>query len=158
QRNYGVELETAFRPTDAWRIGLNVAYLNAEFQKFSKANKYIQVGFGVWAPVPQPADGTVAPRSPEWSGNLSTSYDIDVSAGTIQLAANVAANTKFYHYVNEQREEPGYGTVDLNASFTTRDTHWRGEVFVTNLNDHHRHAQLATGPTGTVALWGPPRT
>jgi iron complex outermembrane recepter protein len=157
QRNYGAELETVLRPTDAWRISLSGAYLEAKFIRFSQAQTYVHApgaaNFGVWVPINQPADDTQAPRSPKWSGNLATSYDIDVGAGTLQLSTNVAASHSFYFYPNQLFRQPGYAEVDLNASFTSRDSHWRSDLYVTDLNDHHREAQIAAGPLGTLALW-----
>jgi iron complex outermembrane receptor protein len=158
QTNYGAELEMVFRPVQAWQISLAGAYLSATYKNFPQATIFVPVGAGVWSQAPQNADGTTVPRSPKWSGNAATSYDIDTGIGTLQLAANVTWSSYFFHFENEQAREPGYAEYGLNVSLTSRDSHWRGAVFVTNLSDHHSATQLALGPAGTVALWAPPRT
>lgn len=171
QRNMGAELEMTFRPVPAWRISLAGAYLDASFRDFPNATAQVQAAVplplgpggalvsipGFWVTMPMDASGTRTPRSPKWTGNMSTSYDIDVGSGTVQLAANVAASSSFFNMVNEQFKEPGYAEVGLNISYTTRDTHWRAEAFVSNLTDHKRRQQYQGGPFGTYAIFLPPR-
>ncbi|MGC4250447.1 MAG: TonB-dependent receptor [Sphingobium sp.] len=157
ERNIGAELEMTFHPTPAWQISLAGAYLDAKFIRFANGPHWITVPGGGWTTEPLSADGTRAPRSPKWSGNASTSYDIDVGSGVVQLMANVTANTVVYNVVHEQFPVHGYAEVGANISYTTADNHWRGELFVSNLTNNKRPQQLQGGPTGTYAIWAPPR-
>ncbi|MGC4250028.1 MAG: TonB-dependent receptor [Sphingobium sp.] len=157
QRSYGAELETTIRPTPEWRIGLSVAWLNAKFLDFPEATINVPDGLGGFYIVQHDASGTRAPRSPKWSGNASTSYDIDVGAGTVQLAANIGWTSTFYQYANYESRQRGYALVDLNLSFTTADDHWRADLFATNLTNHHYTVQWANATFGTTYLYAAPR-
>lgn len=166
QRNAGLEVDMAFRPTAAWRINLAAAYLDAKFKSFANATKQVQASVpiapgvsvpGAWISVPQDASNTVTPRSPKWSGNASTSYDFALGAGKLQLSANVAMSSGFYNMMNEQFREPGYAELGMNASYMPADGSWRGDVFVTNLTNHLRRQQYQGGPVGTYAIFLPPR-
>jgi iron complex outermembrane receptor protein len=166
QHNYGAEIELAIRPVPEWSVNLAGAYLRAKYTDFEGAAAAVPVdvqlapGFfvpGGWGQVSRDASGTYAPRSPKWTGNIASTYDIDLGAGTIQLAGNVSLTSHFFHFTNEGFREPGYAKVDLNISYTTEDKHWRGELFVTNLTNHHSAAERIGGPFGTLALYTPPR-
>ncbi len=158
-RSFGAELEGSFRPTPEWSISMGVAYLNAKFVRFADAPKFVPSPDlpGTWTTVNVSADGTRMPRSPKWSGNFATSYDIDVGSGIVQLSANVNAATKNYNVANLGFPVGTYAEVGANISYTTADTHWRGELFVTNLTNHDRPQQYQGGPLGTYAIWAPPR-
>ncbi|QKS00598.1 TonB-dependent receptor [Sphingomonas sp. CL5.1] len=164
ERSYGFEAETTIRPTHNWRISLAGAYLNAKFTDFKDGNKQIKQiapgfpdGTGQWVPVPQDATGTVVPRSPKWSGNASTTYDLDVGIGKLQFTGNMTFASSLYNIMNEQFRNPAYVEFGLNASFVPVRGHWKAEVFVTNLTDNHRYLQYQGGPFGTYALYAPPR-
>ncbi|MGV7121304.1 TonB-dependent receptor [Sphingopyxis sp. 550A] len=158
-RTYGAELELNFRPTPEWTISVAGAYLDAKFIRFANAPKFVPSTAlpGTWTTINVTADGTRMPRSPKWSGNLATSYDIDVGSGIVQLSANVNAATKNYNVANLGFPVDTYAEVGANISYTTADKHWRGELFVTNLTDHARPQQYQGGPLGTYAIWAPPR-
>ncbi|MGC4252524.1 MAG: TonB-dependent receptor [Sphingobium sp.] len=166
QHNYGAELEVAVRPVPQWSINLSGAWLRAKYTDFTNAVTIVKVPVeispgvfvpGGWAQVRQDASGTYVPRSPKWTGNISTTYDIDTGSGIIQLAGNVSLTSHFYHFTNEQMREPGFAKVDLNISYTTPDKHWRGELFVSNLTNHRSAAERIGSGTGTMGLFTPPR-
>ncbi|MFT3975534.1 MAG: TonB-dependent receptor [Sphingomonas bacterium] len=157
-RTYGAELEMTFHPVPAWRLSMGGAYLNARFVRFENAPLFVPVGSGSWITVPASANNTVMPRAPKWTGNFSTSYDIDIGSGIIQLAANANASSKLYNVASEEFPVKGYAEVGANISYTTADKHWRAEFYVTNLTNHARPVQLQGGPVGTYAIWAPPRT
>ncbi|MGC4252518.1 MAG: TonB-dependent receptor, partial [Sphingobium sp.] len=158
-RTYGAEVELTFRPIPEWSISVAGAYLNAKFIRFANAPKFVHDSTqpGTWTTENADASGTVMPRSPKWSGNFATSYDIDVGSGIVQLSANVNAATKNYNVANLGFPVHSYAEVGANISYTTADQHWRGELFVTNLTNHARPQQYQGGPLGTYAIWAPPR-
>ena len=157
ERSYGFELETVLRPTQHWSVNASAAYLNAKFTDFKNATIQVADGSGQWIPQPKDATGTVVPRSPKWSGNISTSYDFNLEIGKVELAANMSFASSLYNLMNEQFRNRAYAEAGLNASFIPRDSHWKVEVFVTNLTDQHIYAQYQGGPFGTYAIFQPPR-
>jgi iron complex outermembrane recepter protein len=157
ERSYGFELETTLRPTRQWRISASGAYLNAKFTNFPNATIEVANGYGQWVPAPQTATGTIVPRSPKWSGNASTSYDVATGFGQLRLAANLSFASSLYNLINQQFANPAYAEVGLNAMLTPNEGHWTAEVFVTNLTDKHLYAQYQGGPVGTYALFQAPR-
>lgn len=158
-RTWGIELEAGFRPTPEWSINMAIAHLDAKFIRFRSAPSFVPSTAlpGTWTTIRADASGTRMPRSPSWSGNISTSYTIDVGSGIIQLAADANAATKNYNVANLGFPVEKYAEVGANISYTTADKHWRGEVFVTNLTNHARPQQYQGGPLGTYAIWAPPR-
>ncbi|QKS00575.1 TonB-dependent receptor [Sphingomonas sp. CL5.1] len=157
ERTYGFELETTIRPVPEWRINLSGAYLNARFTDFREATIQVANGAGQWVSAPRDATGTIVPRSPKWSGNVSTSYDLNIGIGKVRLGANMSFASSLYNLMNEQFRNPAYATVGLNAAFTPTGDHWKIEAFVTNLTDKHLYAQYQGGPFGTYAIFQPPR-
>ncbi|QKS00563.1 TonB-dependent receptor [Sphingomonas sp. CL5.1] len=163
QRNYGFELELYFRPTRDWKISLAGAYLNATYTSFVGASQFVKgadastFGLPGWLQVPTDATGTVVPRSPKWTGNFSTSYDIHVGDATLRLAGNVSATSSFYHFPAESFREPGYARVDLNATWIAPGGHWQVEAYATNLTNHRYATERTGGPVGTAVLYGAPR-
>ncbi|QKS01110.1 TonB-dependent receptor [Sphingomonas sp. CL5.1] len=157
-RTYGAELEMTFHPIPAWRLSVSGAYLNAKFTRFDNAPYFEQVGGGSWQTVARSANDTWMPRSPKWTANIATSYDIDIGSGIIQFAANANASSKLYNVASEEFPLNSYAEVGANVSYTTADKHWRAEFYVTNLTNNARPVQLQGGPVGTYAIWAPPRT
>ncbi|MFT3975548.1 MAG: TonB-dependent receptor [Sphingomonas bacterium] len=157
ERSYGFEAEATLRPAPNWRISAAGAYLNAIFTDFKDANKQVQDGTGQWVPAPQDATGTIVPRSPKFSGNISTVYDLDVGIGKMQFGANMNFASSLYNMMNEQFRNPPYAEIGLNVSFVPERGHWKAEVFVTNLTDKRRYIQYQGGPFGSYALYAPPR-
>jgi iron complex outermembrane receptor protein len=159
QRNYGAELEATLNPISAWRIGLSAAYLNAKYTSFPEGTSFVMNGAGGWQQIPFDASGTAAPRSPKWSGNVSTSYDVELGSGTLQLAGNLSFFSKFYRLPSEipALRQPGYAKVDLNLSYTTDDERIRAELFVTNLTNYRNITSGGPGTFGTYQFYDAPR-
>ncbi|MGC4252095.1 MAG: TonB-dependent receptor [Sphingobium sp.] len=157
ERSYGFEAETTLRLTPNWRVSLAGAYLNAKFTDFDNATIQEPNGIGQWVSAPQSASGTIAPRSPKWSGNASTTYELNTSVGKVELNANMSFASKLYNMMNEQFVSPAYAMIGLNASFTPNNGPWKAQFFVTNLTNKHLYSQYQGGPFGTYALFQPPR-
>ncbi|MGC4252096.1 MAG: TonB-dependent receptor [Sphingobium sp.] len=157
QRNYGAEMELAIHPTNAWRIGLSGAYLNAKYRKFPDAVENYKDGPGSWGQRGVDASGTWVPRSPKWTGNISSTYDIGLKGGTLQLAGNLSMTSHFYHGLNEQLREPGYTKLDLSTTFSPESQGWQVTFFVNNVTNHRNALQRGASLTGTSARFDWPR-
>jgi outer membrane receptor protein involved in Fe transport len=70
----GVELETAFVPTDDWTINFNLSYNDNEFLDF-----FIGAGTGSLRCGTTNLRGKRNTRFPEWSGSLSSTYTWQMS-------------------------------------------------------------------------------
>lgn len=122
----GIELSTAFMPTDGLRLGLNLAYTDATLAE----------------DVPPPGVGSAGdrlPAIPEWSGSLTADYSFSLgSAWNGSIGAG-------YRYVGERisavQSDPtavpadSYSALDLTAS-VSRD-HWTVRLFARNVSDEH---------------------
>jgi iron complex outermembrane receptor protein len=157
QADYGAELELAYRLTDSWTVSASGAYLNAQFIEFPNASIMTRLPGGGWGDAPQSANGTPVPRAPNWTGDLSSTYDLRLEPGVVEFTGNVSLTSSFYEYFNRQFVQPGYAKVDLGGAFIPNDAHWRFSVFVTNLTDVHNRVQYNGGPTGLVAFYAAPR-
>ncbi|GHF89650.1 TonB-dependent receptor [Thalassotalea marina] len=102
----GVELSSAFKLNQNWRLGFNAAYTNAKFQRSANF---------------QTLAGNTPPNVPKWTSSLWTSVD-NVANLPLELGASV-------HYIGD-RYGDNPNTVTLNAyTLTNLFAAYKGENY-----------------------------
>ena len=147
----GAELELTWLPSEPVQINFILAYLDAYFTDYQAFNNgAVQID----------ASGNKRELSPEWKGTIAVSYDIDLgSMGT--LTPYVQSTYKDDYFVTaannilEQDREGSYTQTDIRLIWSSLDRHWRGELYLTNIEDNFvkTGAFLATG--GYWLTYGP---
>lgn len=175
QINKGAELQSAWRATRALTFGLNVGYLDSYFEQFLiPCNIFAgatQLGCAPGVGIANEASVDRPLNAPHWTLAEYQSYSWDLSHGTLMARADFDYRS-FAHtaaYVDSPTDQPGYGLLNADLSFTTTDGRWRLGVDGKNLtNKYYRVAGYDFGPppigpptfTGGVSqigFYGPPR-
>ena len=150
----GAELELTWLPSEPAQINVVVAYLDAyydEYATFTNGANFID------------ASGNKRELSPEWKYTLAGSYEFDLgSAGT--LTPYVQYTYKDDYFITAannplgQDHQRSYGQTDIRLIWNSLERHWRGELFLSNIEDNFPKvgAYLATG--GYWITYGPEPT
>jgi iron complex outermembrane receptor protein len=145
----GIELELTYLPVDSLTLGLNYAYLDAEFIDF--------IDGGV------DYSGNTIPRSPENTVSASITYYVDdlfATGGSLELGIDYAWRDKrFDDYTNQAPEiVPAFSLLDARAVYTFPDSKWQVSLWGSNLTDKEYPVHNPDFGLGTWYLFAPPRT
>jgi iron complex outermembrane recepter protein len=178
-RTRGIELDSAFRPTQALNLYFNAAYTDAEYVRFVDAPCPPELAGGSTGATPSPPgtpggvspsncdiSGQVLPGVSKWSLSYGGEYDVPVTIGgtdgQVYLGVDGSYRTRFssnpspsaYTFVR------GYALTNVRAGFKVeRDINvfgWVRNVFDVN---YYEVLALQSGNTGlVVGQPGDPRT
>lgn len=148
----GAELELTYVPNDQLQILFVAAYLDAYYEDYATFNN---------GAIDIDASGNKRELSPEWKSTLAVSYDIDLGArGT--LTPYVQFAYKDDYFITAANEslfgldmQESYTQTDVRLVWHSQQSQWRGELFLTNIEDNFPKtgAYLATG--GYWITYGP---
>jgi len=126
-RSRGGDIDLSWRtPVEGLTLAAAIAYTDAEFTKTYISNAGVDL------------NGRVAPRAPEWAGNVSFDWTIPMS-DNLELSLFGLANysgsyfadaTTFNDYVQDE-----YVTLDANISIGSPNERWRLSLIGNNLTD-----------------------
>ena len=144
----GVEIESAFMPTDYIRINANLSWLDAAYKD------YWPLGEGN---APDYA-GKPLDRSPEFTVSFGYHQRIPLPNGaSIEGALQFRWSDSYkltYYNIPAQYEQPGYHKTDLSVTYASSNGAWYFQVFGKNLED--KITLMIAGPDGITP--GDPRT
>ncbi|RSY79342.1 TonB-dependent receptor [Sphingomonas koreensis] len=150
----GLDVELLLRPTRNIDFSINYGYLDAKYD-----NYVFNLGQNLVF------NDTVLVRAPEHTINVGAEWRLPVAGGGLTLRADYALLDTFYHEPGQGNpiygsgipltREPGYGLLDLRASFDISNI--RISAYVTNvLKQDYRRTVNALGNT-IVGFAGQPR-
>lgn len=122
----GVEIESLFLPTQGLTVGVNISYIDFEYDDYV---------FNFIEPIADFSQvaGAQSPRQPEWSGNITVRQDFEVRG----LPAYVRGDVRYQGetFVDESNLAfiDSYSIVNLRAGLDTE--RYLVELYVTNLTD-----------------------
>jgi iron complex outermembrane receptor protein len=163
----GAELDLTFQPFRAFTTQVGLAYLDAKYTKFPTAQVYVP------RPVPPPglpgslgnqplsidAAGQTIERSPKWTANISTSYEINLPiGGSIIPSLNAFTTSSFYWTVGQRSKQGGYSLVNGQVLWKLPNEHYTVGVWVKNVADKQYLRTLFSNNTADVGIDGDPRT
>ncbi len=151
----GVEAEVTYVPSEQLQINFIASFLDAYYEDYATFNNgAININ----------ASGNDRELSPEYKFTLAGSYDFDLgSAGT--LTPYVQFSYKDDYFITAANEplfgidrQESYTQTDIRLIWNSLDRHWRGELFLQNIEDNFvkTGAFLATG--GYWITYGPEPT
>ena len=157
----GAELEIVAVPIPGLRLGLNLGYLDAEFDDFTNSRT---IPGAVPGP-PEDLSGNRLPYVPKTSFTLDAQYDFAPVGGyEARLGAQVNWRSRvFFNEFNDRDNgQAGGAVVNLNASFGPEPESWQVFGYVRNLFDRTSQigSTIYSGLLGAerAVSYAPPRT
>jgi iron complex outermembrane receptor protein len=132
-RIYGLDVNTAFRPTDRLSATLGFVYLpEAEFTSFETARGANLTGNRI-------------SRSPEWTGTAGLEYRVPIgSIGT--LSSRLEYNYRsFFYFIKENdplQAQDDFSLVNLSLRYTPASDKWYAFAIGRNLADEDYFTQV----------------
>ncbi len=150
----GAELEMTWLPTEPLQLDFIAAYMDAYYDDYTNFTD---------GAVTIDASDNKRPLSPEWKLTLAGSWDFDLgSAGTLTPYLQFTYKDNYFVTPGNDPtgldEEDSYTQTDIRLVWNSEAGHWRGELFVTNIEDNFPKTggYLATG--GYWLTYGPEPT
>ncbi len=148
-RAYGLELESLWAPTEAFQLGLNASYLNAEFAgEFVQGNPYQLFG-GQLTPNGVNVEGETTPWSPDFTASVFSSYVFDLGdSGTltpyVQFYYSDGYNTSNLLSIDANQQQDSFTKTDFRLTWDAPESwgNYSVEAFIENIEDE---AVLARG-------------
>jgi iron complex outermembrane receptor protein len=165
-RDYGLELQAQWLPTEHWRLEAELGAMDA---RIVKSDYLADDAFGVANAGPaflHPLQGVNIPNYSRFSGRLDVTYAWDLPAGdkadiALGYAYRSAQDLSLIVYAPEAAvyREPGYGLADLRVGLHDPRRGWAAFAFVGNLSDtRYRTSAAIDGLGGLFEIYGRPRT
>ena len=140
----GLEIEMVWQASDKLRVTSAVTFDNSEFTAFTKDYKYTETNGNSRITVldgggkSMDMTGLDTPFSPDVSGNLAVTYEIDMGArGTlipgIFLYYSDSYNTETIQYFWSQ--QGSFSTVDLTATWYSASDAYSIQAYINNASD-----------------------
>lgn len=162
-QHIGAELESFVVPVEGLRLSATVGYLSAEIED-SPSNFFSATGEVLTF------NGQQRLYAPEWSWTVQASYDAELSAGRLRLAADLDGRTTLVEgaalagtgqlsLVDEAiKATPGYTLVNGRISYQPTDAQWEVSLYGRNLLDRsYRTVWGSDGLGNSWRLYGEPR-
>jgi iron complex outermembrane receptor protein len=149
----GVDLSIVARPISPLRLGLDVTYQKARYDKYDT----------VIAGLPASYAGKSQQRSPDLTLSFNGQYDLELSDGsTITASGTYAYRSKqFFDPANVQAPglyQPGYDLADLRLTYTPSHEDWDIGAWVRNVGDTHYARNIVVNGLLGITAPGDPRT
>lgn len=157
---YGFDLDAEAQLSDPFWASAGLSVLHAEFTDFPGAvysvpptNPALAVQL-----VTGDARGNKVPFAQPVNFNLGLNYARDTSFGNLLFNVTNSYNGKFYHESDNRLYQKAYDYLNVSATWTSRDEHYRVKLWGTNLLDELVQGQAASQRIGYVANYSnPPR-
>ncbi|TDJ12483.1 MAG: TonB-dependent receptor [Gammaproteobacteria bacterium] len=150
----GVELEMTWLPSEPAQITFVAAYLDAVFDSYTN---FTDGRFVI------DASGNQREQSPKWKTTLAASYDFNLgSMGTLTPYLQFTYKDDYFitpaNNLDGLDKQDSYTQTDIRLIWNSPERHWRGELFVENIEDNFVKVGgfLATG--GYWITYGPEPT
>ncbi len=124
----GLELEATARFGGGFNLSGSLGYIDAQYDEYitNIGNTPTDV-----------ADFRVVQNTPEFTGNLTASYDTDLGGGELYLGASVSYRSKTtqFEIPNPYIDQDGYALVDASIKWTAPGGNWSLGLYGKNLLD-----------------------
>ncbi len=177
-RTEGLEIDSKYAATPLLHIGLDVAYINAEFINYYGApcwgNGVIQTPalgcYPVIGPNGKPTgstaqnvSGDTMPDAPRFKGTLFVEQRLPFGGSNYEgvIGGNYAyrSSTQFQPDQNPESIQGGFGILNLNFSVRDKPGKYSITAFCNNVTNHHYYVDMEdfwSSPWGSNAVVGQP--
>jgi outer membrane receptor protein involved in Fe transport len=155
-RSQGVEMESQWNVTNAFRVSVNITYLNSKYLSYPNAppttlelfcatpthsgDQSCASLFPAGSPSFHDLSGRPTPYAPRWSGGLTMSYNRPVY-GNYRFSVELSPFFTSGFYANDANtDDPfyrvgGYARLDGRMALETADGRWAFDLIGKNLTD-----------------------
>lgn len=173
-RSQGIEVESQLLIAPIFRVAASVTYLDTAFRSYQNGPATFNQAAGIDVPgcVVQPdgvcvgtplavqdLSGRRTNSAPKWSGSLTATLDVPVSADYNLVAELTPFYTTSYFVGNDAADpyfrQKSYMRLDGRISLKNDPNNWSIDLIGRNLTDKNI---FQAGITGLRAIKGPPRT
>ncbi len=122
----GAEAELEWAPTEAWRFGLGLGYVDAIVKDVDSRGTGVKGDF-------------VAPNAPKWTGNAMAAYTFPVASGKMSLQVDGNYLTRFWFNLGNTPavEQAAYGVANARINWTAPGDKLQVGASVENLANKH---------------------
>jgi len=122
----GAEAELEWAPTEAWRFGLGLGYVDAIVKDVDSRGTGVKGDF-------------VAPNAPKWTGNAMAAYTFPVASGKMALQVDGNYLTRFWFNLGNTPavEQAAYGVANARINWTAPGDKLQVGASVENLANKH---------------------
>ena len=124
----GLEAELQVAPTDALRLGVNVGYVDAKFERFNTTLNGAPISLA----------GNILPYAPKWTTSADAGYRIDLASGSkLDLQSDWSYRTRvFFDPYNQAVTSDGDLLLgNARVTFTPPEGNWHVAAYAQNLTD-----------------------
>jgi iron complex outermembrane receptor protein len=107
---------------------------------------------------PGNASGNEMVRSPEWTANLTASYEGQIATGTLRASATGSYNGGFYWDAGNRLKQPAYFIANGRISWGPDDSFWRVALWGKNLTDKRYQYYAVDTTQADAASFARPRS
>ncbi len=125
----GLEVELTAKPNPAWDLGLNLAFLNAEYDSFPAAS--LPGGAVI------DASSNALNNSPDFSGGAFAQYTHELANGLFYIRGEYSTKSEVFFTVdnNNVERQDSYDLFNAFAGYSSADGRYSVELFGRNLGD-----------------------
>lgn len=135
----GLEADFLWQATEELRLGLSLAYLNAEYDDYSTAPCTVAAIDAINnAPCTADLAGESLPQAPEYSGSFHFDYDRALSSGMVLFAGGELSYSDDYFTDGDNDRgsiQDSYSLINLRLGLRSSSGNWEGMVYGRNITD-----------------------
>jgi iron complex outermembrane receptor protein len=159
---FGLDLNVDWAPMENWLISFNMSLLDTEYEDYIASTRVYGPTTGT-VPVPFDADGHEMIRAPDWSANISSSYEFRIGERRLPVVVSYSYKDDYYFdFVAAPTmsvlKQDGYGILNARMTYFSASEVWSISIWGKNLTDKEYLNEAATIASGIRGSWGDPRT
>lgn len=162
--NKGIDFESVLTPLRGLAIHTGLSLLSAKFSDFPDGSVTIPITNAMGVPTGgnyttvANLTGKHEVRAPNWTLNVTASYQTQVAHGQLELDGMLYHSDKFYFDNNNRIEQPAYTTLGARVSWSPQDTGLTFAVYGKNLTNKATIQGAFITAFADGVSYAPPRT
>ncbi|WP_188445101.1 TonB-dependent receptor [Sphingomonas psychrolutea] len=154
----GIDVDLRWQATPAFALTAGAAFLDAKYRDFRNAAAFLPTGTGNLQ-ITTDLSGKPLLRAPQFSGNVSANYNMDIAAGRLGAFASAYHTSSYGMEPSNRLRQNGYTTFDAELSFApTGMNGLRLAIWGKNLGDAAYLGSTLASTLADVGSYAPPRT
>ena len=157
---YGVEADADVVVNDNFSIDGGVSWIHDRFSSFRDATFYVPnpgAAGGNSTLTAQNATGHRLPNTPDWTLQVTPTYQTPIGANNLSVTATFAYNDGWYGDPSNRTRQPSYWLINGSANFTIAKK-YSLIAWVKNLTNQQYDRQLSETATTDAYILAPGRT
>jgi len=155
----GAELEAEFIPIENLHVRGAVSYERARYTGDRPVQTWILSSVGGGIPIDRSIKGAQMVRAPEFTANLSATYDVHLSGGdVVTLGGSYFHSSSFPWEPTNRLHQKAYNLVDLSAKWTSASNRYSVSVWGKNVFDEDYMVFAIPQQRWDGVIWAPPAT